>query len=62
MHSGCESVANMTAAPWFVLPPLQAHYYRQNNAAYRSLPPRKPRCGTGLADSGLAGSNFADSA
>ena len=44
VHGGCESVARMQGLSWFVLPPGQAHFYREHNAAYRPLPPWRQDC------------------
>ena len=45
VHAGCESVASIQNEPWFILPPLQAYYYRSKNASYRPLPPFRNDCG-----------------
>ncbi len=44
VNSSCEPIANMSHTPWFVLPPLQAYYYRTRNATYRPLPPYRYDC------------------
>ncbi|AZJ31518.1 penicillin-binding protein 1C [Tenacibaculum mesophilum] len=44
VNSNCESISNMITKPWFVLPPLMAYYYQQNNADYRSLPKYRSDC------------------
>ncbi len=44
VNSSCESVANIVHQPWFVLPPLQAHYYKNKNATYTPLPPYRSDC------------------
>ena len=44
VHAGCESVASMTSTSWFILPPLQEHYFRLRNADYRPLPPWRRDC------------------
>ncbi|WP_394420900.1 penicillin-binding protein 1C [Tenacibaculum mesophilum] len=44
VNSNCESISNMVTKPWFVLPPLMAYYYQQNNADYRSLPKYRSDC------------------
>lgn len=44
VHTNCESVRNIITKPWFVLPPLQAYYYKQNNAAYKRLPDFRQDC------------------
>lgn len=40
----CLSPLEMKAIPWFVLPPVQAHYYSIKNPTYLSLPPYKDGC------------------
>ncbi|MBQ4818997.1 penicillin-binding protein 1C [Aquimarina sp. MMG016] len=44
VNSSCESVADIAHEPWFVLPPLQAYFYKTNNADYRTLPPYRQDC------------------
>lgn len=44
VNSDCESVANMQAKDWFVLPPDQAHYYQQYHADYQALPAWRADC------------------
>nr|WP_247666521.1 penicillin-binding protein 1C [Aquimarina sp. MMG015] len=48
VNSSCESVDRMIHQPWFVLPPLQAYYYKNKHADYRSLPPFRSDCSTDL--------------
>src|SRR5690606_7820862 len=47
VHSRCESVGNMQAQDWFVLPPVQEYFWRQQHSSYRLLPPWRKDC---LAD------------
>ena len=44
LHSGCENIAAMKDMNWFVLPPVQEHYYKAKNISYRSLPPFRNDC------------------
>ncbi|WP_043706715.1 penicillin-binding protein 1C [Tenacibaculum ovolyticum] len=44
VNSNCESVTNMKTKSWFVLPPLMAHYYKQKNASYSTLPNYRSDC------------------
>ncbi|MHA7055721.1 penicillin-binding protein 1C [Aquimarina sp. M1] len=44
VNSSCESIDAMIHEPWFVLPPLQAYYFKTKNADYRSLPPYRSDC------------------
>lgn len=48
VHNRCETVSNMHAANWFLLPPTQEFYWRQHHSEYRTLPPWRRDC---LADS-----------
>jgi penicillin-binding protein 1C len=44
VHSECESVSNMKLAQWFLLPPAQEFYWRQQHGDYRSLPLWRADC------------------
>ncbi|MDW7694750.1 penicillin-binding protein 1C [Flammeovirgaceae bacterium SG7u.111] len=44
VNSDCEEVANMKHEPFFLLPPMQAWYYRTKHATYRRLPPIRSDC------------------
>ncbi|MGV8836404.1 penicillin-binding protein 1C [Cellvibrio sp.] len=44
VHSRCETVNNMQAHNWFVLPPTQEFYWRQHHSEYQSLPPWRSDC------------------
>nr|WP_317168155.1 penicillin-binding protein 1C [Leptobacterium flavescens] len=44
VNSSCEEVSNIQEESWFVLPPLMEYYFRNKNAAYRSLPPFRSDC------------------
>lgn len=44
VHAACADVASMTHAQWFVLPPVQEHYYRSKNISYKPLPPYRTDC------------------
>lgn len=44
VNSSCEPISNIVHEPWFVLPPLQAYFFKTNNADYRSLPPYRTDC------------------
>ena len=46
VHTQCVDMADILHEKWFVLPPVQEYYYRQNNISYKSLPPLKPGCAT----------------
>lgn len=44
VNAACEAPDQIQRQPWFVLPPLQEHYYRKHEPAYRILPPLRPDC------------------
>ncbi|WP_408023972.1 penicillin-binding protein 1C [Tenacibaculum sediminilitoris] len=44
VNSNCESIANTVTKAWFILPPLMAYYYQQNNADYKPLPKYRADC------------------
>lgn len=44
VDSGCERVAHMHHADWFVLPPGQEFFYRRHHGDYRVLPPYRADC------------------
>jgi penicillin-binding protein 1C len=44
VHGGCESVSNMEAADWFVLPPTQEYFWKRDHADYRRLPRWRKDC------------------
>jgi penicillin-binding protein 1C len=44
VNSSCESVSIITSKPWFVLPPLQAYYFKTKNPFYKELPPFRSDC------------------
>ena len=40
----CEAVSNINTKPWFVLPPLQAYYFKNKNPFYKTVPPYRSDC------------------
>ena len=44
VHASCEQLSNRKAVSWFVLPPIQEHYYDKRNPTYTPLPPWRPDC------------------
>jgi len=44
VHSDCESIDKMVHESWFVLPPLQEHFYKGKNPNYEVLPPIREDC------------------
>lgn len=47
VHSACEDIRAMRETSWFVLPPVQEYYYRDQNLSYQSLPPYRKDCSQG---------------
>lgn len=44
VNSSCEAVSNITNKPWFVLPPLQAYYFKNKNPFYKTVPAFRNNC------------------
>lgn len=44
VHAACEELGSMRREKWFVLPPVQEHYYRTRNISYKPLPPYRADC------------------
>jgi len=44
VDSGCERVAHMVQASWFVLPPGPEFFYRRHHGDYKVLPPYRSDC------------------
>lgn len=44
IHASCEKIENIHTVPWFILPPVQEHYFRPKNISYRPLPPYRSDC------------------
>jgi penicillin-binding protein 1C len=51
VNSNCEAVSNINTQPWFVLPPLQAYYFKTKNPFYKMAPPFRTDC---IASSGIS--------
>ena len=49
VHATCVPTDAMVHKNWFVLPPLQEHYYKFRHPEYSVLPPWHVDCKTGLA-------------
>ncbi len=47
----CEAPEKMLHEPWFVLPPLEEHYFRTKHPEYRPLPPYRQDCLQAIANS-----------
>lgn len=44
VNSSCEAISNINNKSWFVLPPLQAYYFKNKNPFYKQLPPFRNDC------------------
>ncbi|WP_179009275.1 penicillin-binding protein 1C [Winogradskyella forsetii] len=44
VNSSCEPVSNINNKAWFILPPLQAYYFKNKNPFYKPLPPYRNDC------------------
>ncbi len=44
VHSACSDLASVSNVKWFVLPPVQEHYFKEKNISYRPLPPFRTDC------------------
>lgn len=44
VNSTCYNVTDMVQQSWFVLPPVQAWYYRKFHSSYKKLPPFEGSC------------------
>ncbi len=40
----CETPENILNTAWFILPPVEEHYYRSKNPTYQALPPFRADC------------------
>lgn len=53
VHASCQPVSQMKSLPWFVLPPVQEHYFRAKNISYKPMPPFRKDCATAGAVSNM---------
>lgn len=44
LHRTCASDGDLEPATWFVLPPLEEHFYRGRHLSFKPLPPFRPDC------------------
>jgi len=44
VNSSCEAITDINNKSWFVLPPLQAYYFKSKNPFYKPLPPYRQDC------------------
>ncbi len=54
VNSNCENPLEMVHQPWFVLPPVEAHYYQFKNPNYYQLPPFREDCVSSSNDANKA--------
>lgn len=47
VYEQCAGNRGIQTVSWFVLPPSQEWYYKQNHPSYRTLPPFSPECISG---------------
>ncbi|HMO40191.1 MAG TPA: penicillin-binding protein 1C [Saprospiraceae bacterium] len=53
VNADCENPNRMVHRSWFVLPPLEEHYFRSKNPTYRVLPPFRADCTAGKAQTNM---------
>jgi penicillin-binding protein 1C len=46
VHADCQPVNTIRHTSWFVLPPVQEHYYRTKHISYKPVPPLRKDCAT----------------
>jgi len=44
LHRTCASAAEIEPVTWFVLPPLEEHFYRNRHLSFKPLPPFRSDC------------------
>jgi len=44
VNSSCEAISNINNKAWFILPPLQAYYFKTKNPFYKVVPPFRNDC------------------
>lgn len=50
VNSSCLNPTEMMHPSWFVLPPVEEHYYKSKNPNYRPLPPFRADCAAAAAN------------
>lgn len=50
VHSQCAAPSTMIHTPWFILPPVQAHYYQLTHPGYLPPPPYRSDCLAAISD------------
>lgn len=51
VNSTCVNPTDMIHQPWFVLPPVEEHYYKSKNPNYQPLPPFRADCAMAMDES-----------
>ncbi|MGC3943948.1 MAG: penicillin-binding protein 1C [Chryseolinea sp.] len=46
LHNSCASENDVVSQTWFVLPPLEEHFYRNRHISFKPVPPFRPDCVT----------------
>ena len=44
VNTSCEGVSSINSTSWFILPPLYAHYYKNKNPEYKTVPNFRSDC------------------
>ena len=44
LNSACARVDRLIEENWFVLPPMEAYYFKEKNISYKALPPYRSDC------------------
>ncbi len=44
VNNSCEATSDMVHTPWFVLPPIEEHFYKTKNPVYKPVPPYRNDC------------------
>ena len=44
VNASCYPITKIKNKKWFILPPIEAYYYKQKNTEYKELPPFAPNC------------------
>ncbi len=44
VNANCEAIGKIVSKPWFVLPPVQAYYFKSKSSFYKTLPPFRSDC------------------
>lgn len=50
VSADCESPDKIEHVAWFILPPVEEHYYRSKNPSYQALPPFRADCENGTGN------------